>query len=253
MWLYCRYPCMGMQADSRNFYEVLHVSRDAPPEIIRGSYRMLMQQLKHHPDLGGDAATAALINEAYAVLSNAERRAEYDARIDVIARVAEGMPEAPPEPAPAPTAGRILDWSRQCVFCEAPHNLGREIEIDTGCQICGSPLAAAEQHHIELGGQRAVERIGKRKRITYYTHWPQQRGFKGRIEDMSLNGLRLVTAHDLAQGQCIKIVSDVVQAVAQVTNTLYQRRGWSKRCVAGASFITLRFGQSMGAFVSDRV
>lgn len=244
---------MGMQADSRNYYEVLHVSRDAPLEIIRGSYRTLMQQLKHHPDLGGDSATAALINEAYAVLSNAERRAEYDARMDVLARVAEGVPGAPPEPPPAAAAERILDWSRQCVFCETPHNHGREIEIDTGCQTCGSPLSAAEQHRIELDGKRAVERIGKRKRIIYYTHWPQQKGFSGRIEDLSLNGLRLVTSRDLTEGQCIKIVSDVVQAVAQVTNTLYERRGWSRRCVAGASFITLRFGQSMGAFVSDRV
>jgi c-di-GMP-binding flagellar brake protein YcgR len=90
-------------------------------------------------------------------------------------------------------------------------------------------------------------------RITYYTHWPQQKGFSGRIEDLSLNGLRLVTAQGLTEGQCTKIVSDVVQAVAQVTNTLYERRGWSRRCVAGASFITLRFGQSVGAFVSDRV
>ena len=244
---------MGMQADSRNYYEVLHVSRDAPLEIIRGSYRTLMQQLKHHPDLGGDAATAALINEAYAVLSNVERRAEYDARIDVMARVADGVPGSPSEPAAAATAGRTLDWSRQCVFCETPHNHGREIEIETGCQTCGSPLSAAEQHRIELDGKRAVGRIGKRMRITYYTHWPQQKGFAGHIEDLSLNGLRLVTAQDLAEGQCIKIVSDVVQAVAQVTNILYERRGWSTRCVAGASFITLRFGQSIGAFISDHV
>jgi hypothetical protein len=90
-------------------------------------------------------------------------------------------------------------------------------------------------------------------RITYYTHWPQQKGFAGHIEDLSLNGLRLVTAQGLAEGQCIKIVSDVVQAVAQVTNILYERRGWSTRCVAGASFITLRFGQSMGSFVSDHI
>lgn len=244
---------MGMQADCRNYYDVLHVSRDAPLEIIRGSYRTLMQQLKHHPDLGGDAATAALINEAYAALSNAERRAEYDARMDVMARVAAGVPGAPPEPAVDAMAGRILDWSRQCVFCETPHNHGREIEIETGCQTCGSPLSAAEQHRIELEGKRAVERIGKRMRITYYTHWPQQKGFAGHIEDLSPNGLRLVTAQDLAEGQCIKIVSDVVQAVAQITNTLYERRGWSTRCVAGASFITLRFGQSTGSFVSDHV
>ena len=244
---------MGTPSDSRNYYEILHVSRDAPLEIIKGSYRTLMQRLKHHPDLGGDASTAALINEAYAVLSNAERRAEYDARMDVMAHIAEGIPDVSPEPKPSAGPRRILDWSRQCVFCTTPHNYGSQIEIETACQTCGSPLSAAEQQRIEIEGKRAVERIGKRTRVSYYTHWPQRRAYNGHIEDMSLNGLRLVTAQDLAEGQCIKIVSDIVQAVAQVTNILYERRGWSTRCVAGASFVTLRFGRSVGAFVSSRV
>jgi len=246
---------MNMSSENRNYYEVLHVSRDAPLEIIRGSYRTLMQSMKHHPDLGGDATTAALINEAYAILSNAEKRAEYDARMDVMARVAEGVPGGSTESPSHPTAAqmRILDWSRQCVFCETPHAHGSDIEIEVACQVCDSPLTAAERHRLESAGQRAIGRVGKRMRISYYTHWPQPKPHSGRIEDMSLNGLRLVTRQDLTEGQCIKIVSDVVQAVAQVTHTLYERRGWGKRCVAGVSFVTLRFGRSVGGFVSDRV
>lgn len=246
---------MGMNSESRNYYEVLHVSRDAPLEIIRGSYRTLMQRMKHHPDLGGDVSTAALINEAYAVLSNAEKRAEYDARMDVMARVAEGVPDDGPETTSRPEAAptRTLDWSRQCVFCETPHAHGSDIEIEVACKVCDSPLSAAERHRLESAGQRAIERVGKRMRVSYYTNWPQPKPYSGRIEDMSLNGLRLVTRQDLMEGQCIKIVSDVVEAVAQVTHTLYERRGWSKHCVAGVSFITLRFGQSVGGFVSNRV
>ncbi|MGI9234766.1 MAG: J domain-containing protein [Woeseiaceae bacterium] len=246
---------MGTSFDSRNFYEVLHVSEDAPLEIIRGSYRTLMQRMKHHPDLGGDAATAALINEAYAVLSNAEKRAEYDARMAVMARVAEGVPDLEPESSkPAPAARtHILDWSKECVFCETPHKHGRNIENEISCQTCHSPLSAAERHRIESECNRAVERVGKRMRIRYYTHWPQRKAHSGRIEDLSLNGLRLVTRQDLIEGQRIKIVSDVVQAVAQVTHTLYERRGWGRRCVAGVSFVTLRFGSPVGGFVSNRV
>lgn len=251
---------MSTQSDSRNYYEVLHVSRDAPVEIIRGSYRALMQQLRHHPDLGGDTATAAVINEAYAVLSNAEKRAEYDARMDIMAQVAQGVPSASPaQPSaapPQPSAGRpvrTLDWSRQCVFCETPHDHGRSIEADTGCQTCGSPLSAAARHEMQSKGQRAIERFGKKKKITFYTRWPQPEGLIGHIEDMSLHGLRLVTSEALAEGQCIKIVSDVVETVAQVTNSSFERRGWTKRCVAGVSFITLRFGRSVGGFVSNRV
>ena len=246
---------MGMNSESRNYYEVLHVSRDAPLEIIRGSYRTLMQRMKHHPDLGGDATTAALINEAYAVLSNAEKRAEYDARMDVITQIAEGVPGASPEEQPRSRANqrRTLDRSRQCVFCETPHTHGSDIEIEVVCQVCDSPLSAAERHRLESEGQRAIDRVGKRMRVSYYTQWPQLKAHSGRIEDMSLNGLRLVTRQDLTEGQCIKIVSDVVEAVAQVTHTLYERRGWGKRCVAGVSFVTLRFGRSVGGFVSNRV
>ena len=244
---------MGKSADKQNYYEVLHVSRDAPLEIIRGSYRTLMQKLGNHPDLGGDTAMAALINEAYAVLSNAERRAEYDARLEILAQVANGVPDAAPQPPPAPKTERLLDLSRECVFCHAPHNYGSVIEIDTCCQSCSSPLFTAEQSRMESDGQRAIERIEKRQRVVYFTHWPQQTGHTGYIEDMSLNGMRLVSRHDLVEGQCIKIVSDLVEAVAQVTHRLYERRGWTTRCVAGLSFVTLRFGRSVGGFVSDRV
>jgi curved DNA-binding protein CbpA len=64
--------------NKRNLYRVLHVQHDAPYEIIRSSYRTLMQTMKAHPDLGGDAQTANLINHAYEVLSNPYKRFAYN-------------------------------------------------------------------------------------------------------------------------------------------------------------------------------
>lgn len=244
---------MGTPPDNRDYYEVLHVSRDAPLEIIRGSYRTLMQQLKNHPDLGGDAATAALINEAYAVLTDPERRAEYDARLDVIARLAQGMSEGFADNASAVKTDRVIDPFRECLFCEAPHDFGTIIEIDASCDNCGSPLCAAEKQRIESVGQRAVERIDKRGDITFYTHWPQPKGFAGHTEDISLNGLRFVTKQELSEGQRIKIVGEVVEAVGHITHCIHARHGWTVWCVAGVSFATLRFVRSVGGFVSDRV
>jgi hypothetical protein len=242
-----------MPTDSRNYYEVLHVSRDAPTEIIRSSYRALMQQLKNHPDLGGDPATAAIINEAYAVLTNAERRVEYDARLDIIDNVAQGIggDTIVQEQTVPPT--RILDPYRECVFCETPHEHGKVIEVDAGCGTCGSPLATASNSRIEPSDQRAVSRIDKRQTITFFTRWPQSRGFVGETEDISLNGLRLVTRRELIVGQRIKIESGFIEAVATVSNCVQQRRGWSTKSVAGVSFVTLRFVRSVGGFVSDRV
>ncbi len=243
---------MAMEDDNRDYYEVLHVSRDAPPEIIRSSYRMLMQRLKNHPDLGGDPATAARINEAYAVLKNPERRAAYDARLDLISQIAVGMPGDTANAA-AESRRRILDPERECVFCETPHEHGKVAEDSTGCKTCGSPLSAAKDHRIGAGGKRAIERFGKKQKITFYTHWPQRRGFRGHTEDLSLNGLRLATRQALTEGQRIKIVSNFVEAVGHVTHCMQERRGWAVHCIAGVSFITLRFVNSVGGFVSDRV
>ena len=58
----------------RNYYRILHVQPDAPVEIIKASYKTLMQKLGQHPDLGGGHENAALINEAYAVVTDPVRR-----------------------------------------------------------------------------------------------------------------------------------------------------------------------------------
>lgn len=65
----------------RNYYRILHVERDAPAAVIKGSYRTLMQTLRHHPDLGGDAWNAQLLNEAMATLGDPVARARYDATL----------------------------------------------------------------------------------------------------------------------------------------------------------------------------
>ena len=63
-----------------NHYEILEVSANASPEVIRAAYKSLMQ--RYHPDRNpGNAETAQralLVNQAYAVLSDANRRTAYD-------------------------------------------------------------------------------------------------------------------------------------------------------------------------------
>lgn len=242
-----------MPIENRNYYDVLHVSRDAPLAIIRGSYRTLMQQMKNHPDLGGDTATAALINEAYAVLSNPDRRAEYDAELDIMAKIASGVAHGQAGQESDTAADRTLDASRECIFCATSHDFGAGRKLDESCKICGSPLAIAENQRIESMGQRSILRIDKEQDITFYTEWPQSSAFTGRTEDISLNGLRFATRYELRKGQRIKIVSDFLEAVANVTNCNYYRDGLKVQCVAGVSFATLRYLKSVGGFVSSHV
>ena len=67
-------------ADKRDYYEVLGLNKNAGEAEIKKAYRSLAKQ--YHPDLHpGDAEAEAKfkeVNEAYAVLSDADKKAKYD-------------------------------------------------------------------------------------------------------------------------------------------------------------------------------
>ena len=63
-------------AQEQNLYEILGVSKDASDDDIKKAFRKLA--VKHHPDAGGDAETFKKISQAYDVLSDPKKRAEYD-------------------------------------------------------------------------------------------------------------------------------------------------------------------------------
>ena len=69
-----------------SFYETLEVSPRASDFVIRAAYRCLVQH--HHPDKNPRAEGAGqrlvLINEAYAVLSDAAKRMSYDLGLALI-------------------------------------------------------------------------------------------------------------------------------------------------------------------------
>ena len=69
-----------MATNQRDYYEVLGVSKTATEEDLKKAYRKLA--LKHHPDRnpGNKQAEEKFkeINEAYAVLSDPEKRQKYD-------------------------------------------------------------------------------------------------------------------------------------------------------------------------------
>ena len=59
-----------------NYYEVLGVPKSASQDEIKKAFHKLAH--KHHPDKGGDEKKFKEINEAYQVLSDKQKRAQYD-------------------------------------------------------------------------------------------------------------------------------------------------------------------------------
>lgn len=70
----------------KDYYEILGISKNASPEEIKKAYYKLAH--KYHPDKGGEEKKFKEINEAYQVLSDKEKRNQYDR----YGRVFEGVP-----------------------------------------------------------------------------------------------------------------------------------------------------------------
>ena len=85
-----------------DYYLILGVPRYTKPEGIRRAF--LRKAWEHHPDVhpGDPDAPAAMtsINEAYATLSNPDRRAEYD-------HIRNAVYITPPRHNPGPTGPAI--------------------------------------------------------------------------------------------------------------------------------------------------
>ena len=66
--------------DSKDYYQILGIEKDAAPQV-KSAFRDLA--FKYHPDRNTDSSDAVekmkSVNEAYAVLSNPEKKKEYDA------------------------------------------------------------------------------------------------------------------------------------------------------------------------------
>lgn len=230
-----------MAPNRRNHYRLLHVQSDAPAAVIKASYRALMAL--HHPDVGGDHAMAALLNEAYAVLSDTTQRAAYDKQRAAKAgrasfREQRGgtSPSAPPRHS-APTAA--------CPLCHL--GMPAQLHADSRCLRCRAPLAPVRRPGEKDGTteRRRMLRVSKSDWALLYQSWPSE-VTDVRMRDLSLDGISIYSGTEFPVHRTIRVVGAAFDVVAVIVSC----RQVGKVFTLHARLITALFTNATGGFVS---
>jgi molecular chaperone DnaJ len=150
----------------RDYYEVLGVPRTASPEDVKAAFRKLARQ--YHPDVSQESNAEERfkeINEAYAVLSEPDKRAAYDRFGHAGVQNTGGVPDFTVDFADlfeeffggfggfgrsssrrarnAPRRGGDLQYNVDLTFEESIFGVEKEVEIarDEVCETCGGNRA----------------------------------------------------------------------------------------------------------------
>lgn len=247
-------PPAMQRVNRRNYYRILHVQPDAHDAVIRMAYRTLMQKLRQHPDLGGDGATATLINEAYAVLSNPARRAQYDAQLGP--RAARAAPQTPPEPMPTAATpprtsapGHVED-PKTCPFCDAWVPVATAKSPVRRCSACASPLSRPPTARRLGAARRAFERQTMAAQVEYFLRGAGAPRAAA-LRDFSPAGAQLTTPEALPANTVVALKTPLFDALARVVRcepATDARGQWLLRL----EFLTLALTAPAGSLVSTR-
>lgn len=231
------------------YYEILHVQPDAPPALIKVSYRTLLQALGAHPDLGGSHDDAVLINEAYATLSDPVKRETYDRRLAAMAAVTAAQRAAGQAPTPSAAVPEThSDATPLCPFCRARVCATAVDDPDSLCHACGSALYVVKKERLNRSSRRAVARWPRTMPMGLQRAGRPQR-FTAVTEDVSLNGIGFSTTLDLQVGEMLSLECQFCSAVGVVKNVRPGAAGSNRRQV-GVEFVTLRIKRERGGLVS---
>ena len=244
-----------MTDNRRNHYRVLHVQADAPAEVIKASWRTLLSRLRQHPDLGGSHAQAVMVNEAWAVLGDPDRRAAYDLRrreITTALLAGDGgrgtlAPVGPPGTQPQWAALPVL----RCPLCTQPF-VG-PLRSDSRCTQCHSPLASLpgsgpqgqELPAHDLPARRGAVRRDQSHVALVHVGWPSA-ALPVRWRDLSLTGLSFYAPQPVAVGQRLRLIDSALEGVVEVVGCRAQGRVFTVH----ARLLTALLMQATGVFVS---
>lgn len=237
--------------DDYCLYELLGVGPDTTPEQLRIQYRRLMQKV--HPDMGGSAEAAARLNRAFQLLSNPAARADYDRRLNILRCIARGLDFAESSSDRAHAHPQCSENTpHTCPLCGFSH-AGMPLLEESRCTRCSSPLAPPLVKTQFADGRRAAYRSPRSLEVRFMGQENLEQVHTATTQDLSLNGVLLVSEHALRKGQRIRIVSNVFDAVAEVARSQHRRIMWRTEFLAGLRFHTLHMLRATGGFVSETV
>lgn len=267
-----------------DYYAILHVDPAAPAEVIRASFRTLMQHLRAHPDLGGDHDAAAQLNAAYAVLKDPVRRAQYDAERAGSAgqrRSGEQRSDEAPTYTAAPsqpqaasgssgqshaenhtstrshdTYGSTGVWMDEssvvtcvdiCLFCGVASK-ERHADSAEECRVCSAPLTMMESiSPTSTATQRLVYRIAKAESVRIHSSPQDRTGTAAQVHDISISGIRFGCPVQFDPGAVVRVDCDICTAVARIAHVSSDGADVPQY---GAEFLTVRFKRQRGSLLS---
>jgi len=251
--------------NQRNFYRLFNIQPDSPSSIIKTSYLTLSKKSNIPKEL---------LNEAYRILSNTEKRSLYDRLITQYShayaldklkvgkknRVVKSSVLSAYKNKTSPsvrTNNKTTNKSyyqpvitQYCAFCKTPHAQSPCKDTAPLCNECRSPLFPPLETFLKQQ-RRNIVRLSKNSKIQFYTYWPGNR-LIGTTSDISPIGMQLLSSIKLNKDQIIKLDGEDFKAVGIVSysnnNDEYDA---NKIQSTGIKFLTVNFNKRKGQFLSE--
>ncbi|GJM05347.1 MAG: hypothetical protein DHS20C09_13380 [marine bacterium B5-7] len=254
-----------LHGNQRNYYRLFNIQPDSPISIIKTSYITLSKK---------STVPKELLNEAYRILGNPEKRALYDRLItryphpeaitklntgkqkqrskslDLSAYTGEELPHSKANIKPISNSYYQPVITQYCTFCKTPHEQSPSKDIAPLCGECNSPLFPPSKSFIDQQ-RRDIVRLTNNSKVQLYTYWPGKLNI-GTVTDISPLGIQLISSIELAKDQIIKIDGEDFKAVGIVSHTNKNKSEMLKEDhTVGIQFLTVNFNKNKGQFFSE--
>tara|TARA_R110000782_G_scaffold129164_1_gene220727 strand:- start:772 stop:1863 length:1092 start_codon:yes stop_codon:yes gene_type:complete len=254
-----------LHGNQRNYYRLLNIQADSPNSIIKTSYLTLLKK---------STIPKELLNEAYRILGDSEKRALYDQlitryphpealdklNVGKLKKVIKSLdlsaytgkepthPKGNNKSIKPPYYQPVI--TQYCTFCKTPHEQSPCRDIAPLCDECNSPLFPPSKSFIDQQ-RRDIVRLTNNSKVQLCSYWPGKFSI-GTVTDISPLGIQLVTSIELPKDQIIKIDGEDFKAVGVVSHTNKNKSEMSKeKHTAGIQFLTVNFNKNKGQFFSE--